>query len=411
MAKTLKVALVGGPMYDGLYARLPQFEKASGIRVEIGFRGDHPSLNQHIAEHGRDYDVISTHSKYAPSQAQLLRALDDLLSGAELASFTPSTIELMRYRGALLQLPRLVDAKIVLYRRDLFEDESIRKYFEQTSGRALEVPKTWDALVEVAGYMHQDDEHAGFVFPGKESGLFGHFFEILESAGGTLFDDDLKPAFESDAGRYALETLIKLYKDAAPKALVDWHYDQVAAHFQAGKAAMTTDWPGGYHGYQNSRAIRDLFDVAIYPVGPSGKRRVYAGAHSFAITTSTTDVPAALELLRFLTSEESQIDDARRGSVVARPKAMEAVRAETKPGSREERRLKILEQTMRDCMAIPPKFPTYPPCEDALWGSIRSALLGRLSLDEALKGAAAAVRKAASETPHPQPVSHKGRGA
>ena len=394
MAKSLKVALVSGPMYDGLYARLPQFEQASGVRMEIGFRGDHPSLNDHITEHGSEYDVISTHSKYAPSQSELLRPLDNLIPVAELAEFTPSTIELMRYRGALLQLPRLIDVKILLYRKDLLDDPTAQQEYKRRHGRKLQVPGTWDELVQAASVMHCDSVRSGFVFPGKESGLFGHFFEILESAGGQLFDADLRPAFESDAGRYAIETLVTLYKRAAPLEVVDWHYDQVAAHFQSGKAAITTDWPGAYHGYQTS-AVAGKFDVAIYPVGPSGKRRVYAGGHSFAITNAARDVTAAADLLRFLTSHESQLDEARRGSTVARPRAMETMRAETQPGSREERRLKILEETMRDCMAIPPKFPAYPLCEDALWRSVQSALLGQISVDEALKSAAHAVRKAA----------------
>ena len=396
----VKAALVGGPMYDGLYTRLKEFEQKTGIHVEVGFKGDHPSLNEHVAEHGGEYDLVSTHSKYSPSQSKFLRPLDDLLTREELAGFEPSTLELMRYRGQLLQLPRVIDAKIILYRKDLFDDPSMNFVFKQQFERELAPPQTWDELVEIASFFNQGAGRNGFVFPGKESGLFGHFYEILESAGGELFTADLEPGFVSDAGRYAVTTLVKLYREAAPRELIDWHYDQVAAHFQSGKAAMTTDWPGAYHGYQSAPAIKSRFDIAIYPSGPSGKRRVYSGGHSFALTTGTRDVPAALELLRFLTSEESQFDDAQRGSVVARPAAMKKIRAQSPPGSREARRLEILETTMRECMAIPPKFPEYPACEDAIWDSVRSALTGKLDIDGALKSAADAVRRARTEHAH-----------
>ncbi len=390
----LKAAFVGGPMYDGLYARLPEFEKRTGVRVEVGFKGDHPSLNEHLAKHGAEYDLVSTHSKYSPSQAQFLRPLDELLGKEELAGFEPSALELMRYRGKLLQLPRVIDTKILLYRRDLFEDPNFQFVFKAQHERDLAPPRTWDELIEIAAFCNQGAGRNGFVFPGKESGLFGHFYEILESAGGELFTADLEPGFVTDAGRYAVSTLVELYRGCAPKELIDWHYDQVAEHFQAGKAAMTTDWPGGYHGYQSAPAVRTRFDVAIYPVGPSGKRRVYSGGHSFALSTGARDVPAALELLRFLTSEESQFDDAQRGSIVARPAAMKKIREACKPASREARRLEILEATLRDCMAVPPKFPEYPACEDAIWGSVRAALTGELTVDGALNAAAEAVRKA-----------------
>ncbi|MCZ7648301.1 MAG: extracellular solute-binding protein [Planctomycetota bacterium] len=316
MPATLKVAFVSGPMYDGMYHRLPEFEARAGLRVEVGFRGDHPALNEHLAAHGAAYDLVSTHSKYAPSQARFLRPLDELLAPGDLEGFAPSTVELMRYKGALLQLPRVIDSKILFFRSDFAADPMLRDGYLALAGKELKPPETWDELAFMAALFKQQTGQDGFVFPGKESGLFGHFYEILESAGGELFTPDLEPAFVSDAGRYAVNLLVKLYREAAPKEVPDWHYDQVAAHFLAGKAAMTTDWPGSWHAYVHSPIVGERFDVAIYPKGPSGRRRVYSGGHSFALTTGTRDVPAALALLRFLTGEESQTHEARLGSVV-----------------------------------------------------------------------------------------------
>lgn len=394
MGKALRVALVAGPMYDGLYGRLPLFEKASGLKVEVAFKGDHPSLNERLAECGASYDLVSTHSKYAPSQAGFLRPLDGLLGDAELQAFEASAVELMRFRGRLLQLPRVVDSKLVLYRKDLFESEALCRCYASEFGSALRFPDTWDAFADTARFLRTHAGIAGFVFPGRESGLFGHFYEILESAGGKLFTEDLEPAFVSDAGRYACGLLVRLYRESAPKEVPAWHYDQVAACFLAGKAVMTTDWPGSYHAYRESKAVGDRFDVAIYPTGPSGKRRVYSGAHSFALTTGTKDVPAALELLRFLCSEESQLHEARLGSIVPRTAVMERLCREVPAGSRDARRIEILHRTMSSCMAIPPKFAEYPACEDALWGSVRKALIGECSVEQALLSAAEAVSAA-----------------
>ncbi len=395
MATKLRIALVGGPMYNGLYDRIPAFEKESGLKIEIGFKGDHPALNEHLAEHGSEFDLVSTHSKYAPSQAGFLKPLNELISESELEPFEASTIGMMTFKGNLLQVPRVIDSKIILYRKDLWDDANLKERFEEEHGEALAVPQTWDDLAKATIFLKRNTAGAGMVFPGKESGLFGHFYEILESAGGELFTPDLEPGFISDAGRYAVSLLVRLYKEAAPEEVPEWHYDEVAACFLRGEAALTTDWPGGYHVYQNSESIGDKFDVAIYPVGPSGKRRVYSGGHSFALTTGTKDVPAALSLLRFLTSHESQLHEARLGSVVPRREVMAQIRSEAEPGSREAKRIEILGRTMSECMAIPPKFSHYPTCEDALWASIRKALKGEFTVEEALEGAAAAVRAVA----------------
>ena len=72
----LRVALVGGPMYDGLYSLLPP-------DADVVVHADHPTLNRAVAEllaAGERIDVMSTHSKYAPSQAQWLTRLDPELA-------------------------------------------------------------------------------------------------------------------------------------------------------------------------------------------------------------------------------------------------------------------------------------------------------------------------------------------
>ena len=68
----LRVALVGGPMYDHLYTMLDP------AAVEVVIHADHPALNREVAAllaAGERLDVIATHSKYAPSQALWLHPL------------------------------------------------------------------------------------------------------------------------------------------------------------------------------------------------------------------------------------------------------------------------------------------------------------------------------------------------
>ena len=63
-------------MYDPLYDAIPAFDAPHRYRVEIVAQLPHPELNafvKHAFESGRPLDLISTHTKYAPSQAQWLR--------------------------------------------------------------------------------------------------------------------------------------------------------------------------------------------------------------------------------------------------------------------------------------------------------------------------------------------------
>jgi multiple sugar transport system substrate-binding protein len=379
MSGSLRVLLVGGPMYDPLYTRLAEFEEREGLRVEKVIAPTHPDLNEQIEDEfssgATSYDLISTHTKYAPSQREWLTPLDDDL---ELEPFTPRTLELARIDGSLYGIPRNLDVKLLMYRTDLMEDQ----------------PSSWEDLLETATRLRSENI-SGFTFPGKESGLFGHFFELHAMAGGTMFDSEGPPApcLDDEAGHWALGLLEDLYEKAAPPETPEWHYDEVAACFREGGAAMSTDWPGGFYTYvdPDQSAIVDRFDVALYPEGSAG-RHIYSSSHTFAIPATVRDRPAAIELLRYLTSRESQAYEASLGTLPARSDSLQDARSEAGPLA--ERRWNLLERA-QEAALVPPKHANYPAVEDAIWEGIREALLGNKSVEKALEDTEAAACHAA----------------
>jgi multiple sugar transport system substrate-binding protein len=381
------ILLVGGPMYDPLYERIGEFEESEGMSVEVIVAPTHPDLNERIEEEfssGRaSYDLISTHTKYAPSQRQWLTPLDEALDDSELEHFTQRTLELARIDDLLYSVPRNLDVKLLYYRTDLVP----------------EPPSSWEELREEAARLRSGDLY-GFAFPGKESGLFGHFFELHAMHGGRMFDRDDPPApnLNDEAGLWALGLLKDLCARAAPAETPNWHYDEVAACFREGKAAMSSDWPGGFYTYEdpNQSEVVDSFDVALYPEGRAG-RFIYSSSHTFAIPNSVRDRLAAIELLRFLTSKESQAFEARLGTLPARSDALRDVRADATPGSLAERRWELLEEAQQAAL-LPPKHQNYPAVEDAIWQGIREALLGNKSVEEALEDTEEAARRAAEGT-------------
>ena len=380
MAGNLRILLVGGPMYDPLYERIGEFE---GMSVDVAVAPTHPDLNERIEEEfgsgTASYDLISTHAKYAPSQRQWLTPLDEDLEDSELKNFTPQTLELARIDGQLYGVPRNLDVKLLHYRTDIVPEPTA----------------SWEELREEAAQLRSDDLY-GFVFPGKESGLFGHFFELHAMAGGRMFEGEGLPIprLNDEAGIWTLTLLKDLYERAAPEETPNWHYDEVAACFRRGRAAMSTDWPGGFYTYEDPEqsAVVGSYDVALYPEGRAG-RFVYSGSHTFAIPTTVRDRRAALELLRFLTSRESQAFEARLGTLPARSDSLGDARAEAEAGSLAERRWGVLEEA-QEAALIPPKHPNYPAVEDAIWQGLREVFFGK-EVEEALRNTQEAARRAA----------------
>lgn len=366
---TVRVALISGPMYDALYRTLDTFSASTGIEVEIAYQGDHPALNEHLASLAEvPYDVISTHTKYAPSQLAFLAPLDGLLAPDELADFAPRLLDLARIDGALYALPRNVDVRLLHYRTDI----------------VAQAPATWDELLDIARRVNNPPGRYGFLFPGMESGLFGTFYELAEMGGAELFPPDLVPQIQNEGGRWALNLLRTCYAAGlVPPALTEWHYDKVHNCFRAGGAAMVGDWPGYYADYCAADSpVAGRFALARYPVGPTGKSLVYGGSHTFALTKRGAADADAIALLRFLTAPEQQLGEARRGSVPVRSSVMKWIQAEA-PAD-ELARWQTLEAAIEG-VVIPPKFARYPEVEEVLWRTVQAAMTGRLSIDAALE--------------------------
>lgn len=397
----LNVALVAGPMYDSLYELLPEFEDKTGRRVHVAARLVQPELNAHLEEIYRagegTYDLVSTHNHYAPSQKDFLRPLNDWFRETELNEFIPSVLEMCRYEGWLLGLPRNIEVRLLQYRSDLFGDPAEQGKFRQDFGRELRVPETWEELVQVARHFTRPPELFGFAFPGRDNGLFGTFFELVAMAGGKVFRPDLRPGFVDAAGRWALGFLHRLYLEekVTPPELPHMRFDEVSELFISGRAAMVADWPGGFYRTKDpaQSPVAGKVGFALIPTGPGGQRWVHAGGHTFAIPTSVRDEEGAKALLKFLTSADAQWHEAQRGALPALVSVQKRIKAETDSASLEGRRLALLEQTVASHLLLPPLFPRYPAVENALWKSLQRGITGEWTVDEALHHAAAEMEK------------------
>lgn len=334
---TLRVALVGGPMYDGLYERLPD-------DTDVVIHADHPTLNREVAARlsaGERLDVIATHGKYAPSQARWLQPLDALIAPEVLAPLADRAVALCRFDGALLCVPRNIDVRVLWWRTDL----------------ADAAPVSWDDV---------ESSPLTFGFTGRESGLFGLFYELMSAAGAPIFDAGQRPTLTGPAAVAAVERLQRLAAQG-PDDLPDWHYDQVDDALLDGRIGAAAAWPGGYDRIRRSD-LADRLAPAPYPGG-----RSYSGCHGWAIPTTCGDLPAAVAFIEQMASLDAGLLDAAGGSIPAHRQAL----AEHEPLDDTDRaRLAITEATIASAMLTYPPLERFPEVEDAGWGAVHDALRG-----------------------------------
>jgi multiple sugar transport system substrate-binding protein len=347
MVVTVRVALVGGPMYDHLY----RYFDDAGIDVEVVVHADHPTLNRQVAallDAGERLDILATHSKYAPSQAHWLRPLDGLVEPDVVAELAPAAVELCRDRGQSSCLPRLIDVRVMWARTD----------------RLDRAPDTWSELI------HGDTV---FGFPGRESGLFGTFFELVVGAGGQLFDHDGRPHMDGPEALMAVEMLSALAA-RAPDDLASWHYDDVDRALLDGRVDAAGAWPGAWGSLAASPLI-DVLEPHPYPAG-AARRVSYSGCHAWAIPVTCGDLDAAVDVLHRLLGAEAQALDALGGTFCAHQRALAAVPPES---DLDRRRREITRDTIERAMITYPPHPRFPLVEDGGWAILRESLTGSRS--------------------------------
>ena len=182
--------------------------------MEVVAQLPHPELNGFVKrtlESGSPrIDLLSTHTKYAPSQAEWLAPLDGVLPATSrriccrgLASCRASADGFCNCLGTSTCGYCIIDATCLKTRAN-------RKRSCASRDVRCGCQTTWTELAEVASFFTRPGLY-GFLFPGRDSGLFGTFYEMLVGAGGELFDDALRPAFDSSAGIWAAGLIADLH--------------------------------------------------------------------------------------------------------------------------------------------------------------------------------------------------------
>lgn len=349
MSDRLRVALVGGPMYDAVYE--PFLDD-----VEVLVHADHLTVNDRVAEllaAGERIDVLSTHGKYAPSQKRWLHPLDGLLAPDTVGALAPGAVELCRDDGDLLCAPRNIDVRVLWWRTD----------------RMASAPDTWADLL--AG-------DATFGFTGRGSGLFGLFYELVVGAGGRLFDEDGRPALDPADATEAIG-MIRRLADRVGGPVASWHYDEVDTALADGTVDCAAAWPGATAMIRDSRFGGSLAP-APYPAGP--ERRVsYSGCHGWAIPTTCGDLDGAVALVEQLCSADTHRLEASLGGIPARSDVLDAIVA---TDDVDAARLAATRATIAEAMITYPALERFPVLETEGAAAITAVLIGAGTVTDAV---------------------------
>jgi len=267
-----------------------------------------------------DCDVVYLDVIYTPEFAStdLLYDVTPYLQRDDLASsFDSKMITTATYGGKLWGVPKQLDAGLLYYRRD----------------KVRRAPPTWSALVEAArpgrgelpGLRLQLDAYEGLTVT---------FLELAYAAGADpIVSDDGKTAnLDQDATRKALELLHHAIAiRAVPRSVTRLTEENSLKLFSLGRARFLRGWPyvearlkaDAEHAVQTDspsaqarrNTVYNLGVEALPPWTEGGRRVAILGGHNLVIPRTAKNPEGALHLIRFLTSEQQILRDAKEASL------------------------------------------------------------------------------------------------
>jgi multiple sugar transport system substrate-binding protein len=379
---TIKMATIGGQPYEAMYASLPIFEEATGAKVEIVFLGDGFQIDRYLktnyASGTVDFDVAWNHTSFMAQYVDFVEPLQSYFTADELAAFSPSIIAAATIDGNLQLIPRHADISALHYRTDLFGDD-------------LPVPTTlqelYDDSVKLVG---EGKVKYGTQFAGKEEALSGRFYEVLFANGGDYFDADMQPIFDSEAGVASATWMRDLYANKLiPADTPNLLWPEVAQNFCDGNVAAYLEWYGWYSMFQDPNscpAVAGKFGLARGPVGSAGVHTGWAGAHAFSVAKASQNKEAAVQLVKFLTSQEIQYEEAKLGVLPVRADVAALIQedAAASPVQLDRDRLALAEVQVSEDFRTPPLFADWISFTDSWSPTLQAIILGDQSVEDGL---------------------------
>ena len=212
-------------------------------------------------------------------------------------------------------LPAMGDALGWVYRKDWFARPELRAEFKKTYGRELDVPKTWDELLEVSKFF-QGREIDGKTVYGvaiyTERGSEGITMGVTAAlyAWGFQYEDPKNPYHmegfvNSPDAVKALEFYKELYKCCTPPGHTDAYMTTNLDAYKSGQVAMQMNWFAFFPGILKDADVGG--DKSGFFVNPKEKVEASVlGGQGISVVSYSDKKDMALEYIKWFATPAVQ---------------------------------------------------------------------------------------------------------
>ncbi|WP_197093661.1 ABC transporter substrate-binding protein [Nonomuraea sp. SBT364] len=317
---TIRVTLANHVWTENVKKALPEFEKQTGLKVDITQLGEDQLSDQYnvkLNAGSAEIDVMM----YRPLQEGKLFAKNKYLAdlaeqvkanpGWDFSDYQAGPVQTTTYDGKPVGVPIITEQEVLYYRKDLLEKAGLSA-----------PPKTLDELKSAAAKIKAAEPGvAGFVARTGKSPAVTQFSSFLYSFGGDFFDGSGKATVNSDAAKQAYAYYGELIRESGPANVsTDMSWPEAMAIFTQGKAAFYTEANSLYKNATDpaKSKVSDQVGFAPFPAGPAGSKPYNIPSWALGINDNSENKANAWKFIEWATSKEQTLAQQKSGVPGAR---------------------------------------------------------------------------------------------
>ncbi|URM36265.1 ABC transporter substrate-binding protein [Flavobacterium anhuiense] len=223
-----------------------------------------------------------------------------------------SLLHLQKLSNGIYGLPFHDGPECLIYRKDLFENETEKANFKRQFGYELSTPKTWQEFAEIAAFFNRPEQNLyGCVFANYPDGhnMVFDFCLQLWTRGGSLLNKKNQIDIHNEAAIKALEFYRKMVNDKSAVHPKSREFGSVEAGltFAQGQAAMAINWFGFASMAEviEESKVKGKIDITSLPSDPGYKTASLNVYWLYTIGSGSKHQKLAYDFLRFATTPES----------------------------------------------------------------------------------------------------------
>jgi multiple sugar transport system substrate-binding protein len=293
--KEIRVLLANHPYGDLLKAAIPEFEQATGIKVNLEQYQESQLSTKLATEYATGSSTVDVFMTRTLQESKMFykNGWYMPLTSYDFADFPKSALSVVTFGPRTYVVPIVTEWEVLYYRKDLLQKDG------------LAVPKNLPELEAAAQKLNSSDI-IGFASRGKGNPAVTQLSSFIYNYGGTYLDKG-KAAFDSKAAVDAIRFYGKLLGDYGPEGVTAMSWDNIMPIFQAGRVAMWTDasvFYGQIVDPAKSQVPAGDVGIANFPAGPKQNTPFIAVSWGMAIAKKSAHPDLAMQFLAWATSAD-----------------------------------------------------------------------------------------------------------